>query len=262
MRGAVVRDVVSGDEYEVTATATLVCADVFRTPQLLFASGIRPSALGRHLNEHVFQTGRVSVDPVAVALDAAAPTEDRAGEALNTSYWLPHSGAPQPFNGQFTGSVQFAQDGSVADCSAGIALYVPTEIQASNRVEFSETELDAAGMPKMRITFEYTEEDRRLIKEAQREQERAGRRLGRFDPATDIATLPPGTSLHMTGTVRMGPGNDGTSVCDPDARVWNLTNLYLAGCGVVPTALVCNSTLTGVVTAVRAARAAVAHLAP
>ncbi|MET7662722.1 GMC oxidoreductase [Streptomyces sp. NPDC005463] len=262
VRGAVVRDVVSGDEYEVTATATLVCADVFRTPQLLFASGIRPPALGRHLNEHVFQTGRVSVDPVAVALDAAAPAEDRAGEVLNTSYWLPHSGEPQPFNGQFTGSVQFAQDGSVADCSAGIALYVPTEIQASNRVEFSETELDAAGMPRMRITFEYTEEDRRLIKEAQREQERAGRRLGRFDPATDSATLPPGTSLHMTGTVRMGPGDDGTSVCDPDARVWNFTNLYLAGCGVVPTALVCNSTLTGVVTAVRAARAAVAHLAP
>ncbi|MFE4677380.1 GMC oxidoreductase [Streptomyces sp. NPDC056723] len=55
----------------------------------------------------------------------------------------------------------------------------------------------------------------------------------------------------MTGTARMGADNDGTSVCDPDARVWDFTNLYLAGCGVVPTALVCNSTLTGVVAAVR-----------
>ncbi|MFE2733459.1 GMC oxidoreductase [Streptomyces sp. NPDC056721] len=64
----------------------------------------------------------------------------------------------------------------------------------------------------------------------------------------------------MTGTVRMGADNDGTSVCDPDARVWDFTNLYLAGCGVVPTALVCNSTLTGVVTAVRAARAAFGNL--
>ncbi|MFC9529978.1 GMC oxidoreductase [Streptomyces sp. NPDC057717] len=64
----------------------------------------------------------------------------------------------------------------------------------------------------------------------------------------------------MTGTVRMGADNDGTSVCDPDARVWDFTNLYLAGCGVVPTALVWNSTLTGVVTAVRAARAAVGNL--
>ncbi|MFC9612663.1 GMC oxidoreductase [Streptomyces sp. NPDC056938] len=62
------------------------------------------------------------------------------------------------------------------------------------------------------------------------------------------------------GAVRMGADNDGTSVCDPDARVWDFTNLYLAGCGVVPTALVCNSTLTGVVTAVRAARAAVGNL--
>ncbi|MGP3775360.1 GMC oxidoreductase [Streptomyces sp. SDT5-1] len=259
VRGAAVRDVATSSEYEVTAAATIVCADVFRTPQLLFASGIRPTALGRHLNEHVFQTGRVRVDPAAIGLDGTA-SQDGADERHHTSYWLPHSGKLQPFNGQFTGRVQFGADGSVSDCSAGIALYVPTEIQASNRVEFSETELDASGMPKMSIAFDYTDEDRRLIEEAQQEQERAGRRLGHFDPDADSATLPPGTSLHMTGTVRMGAADDGTSVCDPDARVWNFTNLYLAGCGVVPTALVCNSTLTGVVTAVRAARAAVEEL--
>ncbi|MFF1593898.1 GMC oxidoreductase [Streptomyces sp. NPDC058286] len=264
VHGAVVRDVTSGEEYTVTAAATIVCADAFRTPQLLFASGIRPAALGRHLNEHIFQSGRVRVDLAAIGLDetmlAQERAEQQAGERLNTSYWLPHSDEPQPFNGQFTGSVQFAADGDIVDCSAGIALYVPTEIQASNRVEFSETELDAAGMPKMTISFDYTDEDRRLLKQAQQEQERAGRRLGRFDPETDSAALPPGTSLHMTGTVRMGAHNDGTSVCDPDARVWDHTNLYLAGCGVVPTALVGNSTLTGVVTAVRAARAVVEDL--
>ncbi|WP_443068839.1 GMC oxidoreductase [Streptomyces sp. NBC_01361] len=64
----------------------------------------------------------------------------------------------------------------------------------------------------------------------------------------------------MTGTVRMGPADDGTSVCDPQTRVWDFDNLYLAGCGVVPTALVCNSTLTGAVTAVRAARSVIGRL--
>jgi choline dehydrogenase-like flavoprotein len=58
----------------------------------------------------------------------------------------------------------------------------------------------------------------------------------------------------------MGEADDGTSVCDPDARVWGFDNLYLAGNGVVPTPLTCNSPLTGMVTAVRAARAMTAKL--
>ncbi len=65
--GVRVRDVESGEETDLFADAVVVCADAVRTPQLLFASGIRPEALGRYLNEHAFLTGRVLMD-----LDAAA----------------------------------------------------------------------------------------------------------------------------------------------------------------------------------------------
>jgi C-glycoside oxidase len=58
----------------------------------------------------------------------------------------------------------------------------------------------------------------------------------------------------------MGPADDGTSVCNTDGRVWGFDNLYVAGTGVLPTALACNSTLAGTVTAVRAARALVNSL--
>ena len=66
--------------------------------------------------------------------------------------------------------------------------------------------------------------------------------------------------MHFTGTVRMGPVEDGTSVCDPHGRVWGFDNLYVAGNGVLPTVVVCNSTLTGMTAAVATARAVAEQL--
>lgn len=61
-----------GAESQLLADAVVVCADALRTPQLLFASGIRPEALGRHLNEHAFITARVllDLDRFGIGLDA------------------------------------------------------------------------------------------------------------------------------------------------------------------------------------------------
>ncbi|HWC23901.1 MAG TPA: GMC oxidoreductase [Flexivirga sp.] len=258
--GVRLRDVQTGAVSDLGSDVTVVCADVFRTPQLLFASDIKPDALGCYLNEHAFLTGRASVALDRIGIEPALLAQERSGEWSHTSFWLPHSDAAQPFNGQLSGTVRFSPEGEPVDSFAGLAMYVPTETRRANRVEFSATELDAAGMPRMRIRFERSERDLELVELARSYQQRAGARIGHLDPATDSVLLPPGTSLHMTGTSRMGPTDDGTSVCDPDSRVWGFDNLFLSGCGVVPTALVGNSTLTGVVTAVRAARAAAQQL--
>jgi choline dehydrogenase-like flavoprotein len=63
------------------------------------------------------------------------------------------------------------------------------------------------------------------------------------------------------GTVRMGPEDDGTSVCDSFSRVWGVPGLVLAGNGLIPTANSCNPTLTSVAIAVRGAQALAADLA-
>lgn len=253
--GAVVRDLADGTEYVLTAAVTALCADVFRTPQLLFASGIRPPALGRYLNEHMFLTGRADLDLAALGLDTAELAAERSGSSAHAPFWLPHSDSAQPFNGQLSGTVDLDEAGRPLAGEAGLALYVPTEVRRHNRVEFSETDVDAVGLPKMTVVFDYSDADAALLDRARADQQLVGRRLGSFDPAADSLLLPPGTSLHMTGTVRMGEADDGTCVCDPDAKVWGLANLYLAGCGVIPTALVGNSTLAAAVTAVRAAGA-------
>ena len=72
--------------------------------------------------------------------------------------------------------------------------------------------------------------------------------------------LAAGSSLHYQGSVRMGPFDDGTSVCDTDGRVWGTRNVYVAGNGVIPTATACNPTATSVALAVRSARALVGAL--
>jgi choline dehydrogenase-like flavoprotein len=252
--GAEAREVATGRSHDVRALVTVVCADAIRTPQLLFASDIRPPALGRYLNEHAFLSGRVLADPdrLGFALSEVAP--QAPGEVLTEHLWVPHSGPAQPFHVQIANQVHVDEEGRTLAYSVGPCFYIPTEIQEENRLEFSDDVPDAAGMPRITAHFSYTDQDRRLIDRAREDQRRTAEALGPFDAETESALLPAGSSLHFTGTVRMGPVDDGTSVCNPDGRVWGFENLYLAGNGVLPTALACNSTLTGMTTAVRAAR--------
>jgi choline dehydrogenase-like flavoprotein len=259
--GARTRHVGTGRHDDVEAAATVVCADAIRTPQLLFASEIRPAALGRYLNEHAFLSGRVLTDPARLGFSLGALSAQRTDESMTEHLWVPHGGPAQPFHVQIANQVHVDEDGSPLAYSVGPCFYVTTQIQAENRLEFSEDRTDAAGMPRITVHFSYTEDDRRLIDRAREEQRRTAEALGPFDPETESALLPAGSSLHFTGTVRMGPADDGTSVCDPQGRVWGFDNLYVAGSGVLPTALACNSTLTGMTTAVRAARSLVERLA-
>lgn len=256
--GARTRNIVTGEVGTVEAAQVIVCADTIRTPQLLFASGIRPAALGRHLNEHYFLTGQVNADIEKLDIDLSLLTPPTDREWASDCLWVPQSGPGQPYQVHIMTKVLIDDDRTPVGFGIGIEYYVKTEIQPDNRIEFSDDETDAIGMPRIRTHFQYTDADRDALELARADQAEAARLLGDFDPATESAVLTPGSSLHLTGTVRMGAADDGSSVCDTDGRVWQFENLYLAGNGVLPTALVCNSSLTAMTTAVRAARAVAA----
>jgi choline dehydrogenase-like flavoprotein len=258
--GLELEDVHTGERTVLEAERVVVAGDALRSPQLLFASGIRPPALGRYLNEHAFVTGRVFVEPEHLGGVEVPALAD--GEWMSDSLWIPHSGAAQPFHWQIGISPMYSEDLTRAVAmSVGISVYVPTEVRAESRIAFSDAEVDALGMPRATIHYDYTDGDRALIDRAMHDQRAAFEALAGPEAVGNSLLLPPGSSLHYSGTVRSGATDDGTSVADADGRVWGVEGVYVAGNGVLPTAVVGNVTSAGAVTAVRAARAIAADLA-
>lgn len=259
--GVVVRDLASGDEHEVAARFVVVAADALRTPQLLWASNVRPHALGRYLNDQaqiVFAARLRDMPP----LGADAPATGLA-EYSGVS-WVPFTEG-MPFHGQImqldASPIPLAEDDPVVPGSiVGLGLFCAKDLQADDRVAFDDEHVDGYGMPAPRIHYTLTARDHEVMERAREEIVRLGEAVG--DPLDSRPfTLPLGSSLHYQGSTRMGVVDDGTSVCDTDSQVWGVPGLSVAGNGVIPTSTACNPTLTSVALAVRGARKIAAVLA-
>ena len=253
-----VKDMRSGESREVSADAVFLAADSVRTPQLLFKSGIRSNALGKYLNDHGQVLGLAEL-PKELVADTVKPERIGALAPHSGVSWIPYDRDTFPVHAQIMQmdaspiplhEMEEARPGAYV----GVGLFVPKHVQEKDRVEFSETETDYYGMPKPTIYYELTDEDHRRFEEAKGlltgVMETIGKPLG-----NGAIVMPPGSSLHYMGTVRMGATDDGTSVCNPDSRVWGFDNLYVGGNGVIPTETAGNPTPTSVAFAIKAARA-------
>lgn len=254
--GVEVKDVRTGEVSTVRARHVVVAADALRTPQVLWASGVRPEALGRYLND---QAQIVFASRIRDAVAGVGGGRSGAGlDEQSGVSWVPFTDE-MPFHGQImqldASPIPIAEDDPVTPGSiVGLGLFCAKDLQPSDRVEFSDAELDHYGMPAMTIRYTLTERDRATIDRAREEIVRLGAAVGEpLDPAP--FTMPLGASLHYQGTTRMGTTDDGTSVCDRESRVWGIDGLHVAGNGVIPTATACNPTLTAVALAIRGARA-------
>lgn len=249
--GAELVDRRDGRRYTVRARRVVVCADSLRTPQLLFASGVRPKSLGHYLNDQlqIFGVARLRDEWVA------EPARTRSAPVV--SYVLiPYITDVRPMQGGIVlkpkgGSGPAVGEGLQAS-EAMLPWWGAKDVRFGDAVEFSETEHDFYGMPAMTIHYRLTDTDRHTIERMQANIARAAALVGEL--LTEPTLTPPGSSLHYQGTVRMGVSDDGESVCDPYGRVWGTDHLYVGGNGVIPTATACNPTLTNVALAVRAGR--------
>lgn len=258
--GAILEHLPTGKREEVRARVVIVAADAIRTPQLLWASGIRPTALGRYLNEHPFIFTFVELDDDLVERTGTARYDSsKRSEPTIGVFWVPFDAPGHPFHGQIMHmDVSPIQIETHANRNAGPAKHIvglgwgcPKEVRAEDHIVFSETERDHLGMPKLNFKFSLTARDQEAIAQAKREQAIAAAAFGRQITEGQQTLMPAGTSLHTQGTVRMGEDDDGTSVCDGYSQVWDFDNLFVGGNGVIPMATTSNPTLTSVAMAVR-----------
>ncbi len=234
-------DLASGTPYQVAARQVVIAADSLRTPQLLFASGVRPAALGGHLNEHPYIAALFRVD------GSSGEAGDPAPGALMPSSgvtWIPFEDARFPLQ------VQVHQRSNLL--SAG--LFLRNEIRPGTGWSSATRPGTGGTCPACACNYALSDLDRAVVDQAMG----VAADIGRACTATPLdgwpQLMPSGSSLHYQGTVRMGAEDDGDSVCDRHGRVWNTENLYVAGNGLIPTSTACNPTLTSVALATLGAR--------
>lgn len=271
--GVVVEDLRTGTTRSVEADAVVVAADAFRSPQLLFASGIRPPALGRYLTEHPVVITTIAVDAERMKRFATEEELDRELErrAINPAdpvaavNRIPYTEDEHPFSLQvmYAEKPPFVLDPAnpLADNRWGY-INMGYGLRKHPRVEdgatFTDDELDYRGLPNFTIDYALTERELAEIDQAMVLLRRAAGALGTF--VAEPRLLPNGSSLHYQGTMRMGPVDDGTSVADPYSRVWGFENLVVGGNALIPTATSMNPTLMSMAIAVRGARRLAADL--
>jgi choline dehydrogenase-like flavoprotein len=240
-RGTVTRvhlkNLLTGEMSEVTGSCVVIAADAVRTPQLLFASGIRPAALGRWLNEHAMLRLQFS-------------RQQRLPWSGEAAWWVPSDRGREKLSGQITAF----QESDDSPTEYQLNWFSGTSLDADNRIEFDGSDL--LGMPKARFYYALSSEDEQWIYAARRDIRHAAEALS-APGDREVELVPRGLSLHYTGTVRLGRVDDGTSVASSDGRVWRTRNVFVAGNGAIPTAMTCNVTLTAAALAVGTARSVI-----
>ena len=273
IKGALIEHLPSGKKEEIEAKIVIVAADAFRTPQLLWASNIRPKALGHYLNEHPFIFTFVELHdfgfripdseipapkseiPVPKSETPIPKSEIPIPKSLGV-FWVPFDAPHHPFHGQIMHmdlSPMKTETYNNPKHIVGLGWGCLKEVKYNDRIVFSKTEKDYWGMPKMNFKFSYTKKDKKAIEQAKTIQLQAADSFGKIIKDGDQTVMPAGTSLHYEGTTRMGETNDGTSVCNSYSQVWGFENLFVGGNGVIPMATTSNPTLTSVAMAVRSA---------
>lgn len=266
---AEIQDLTQWQTLEVRANLYIVACNAYLTPQILYASNIRPEPLGRYLTEQpmsfcqiVFKQGivdRIESDPRFTKRvqehrrlhpSDPVPIPERDPEP---QVWIPVSEG-RPWHCQIhRDAFHYGEVGPNVDGRLIVDLrwFGIVEPRKESRIRFSDVYKDSFGMQQPTFEWYQSEEDRNKQHRMMADMLRAANVLGGFLPGAEPRFVAPGLPIHTTGTTRMGT-DPKDSVVDENSKVWGIDNLYLGGNGLIPRGSASNPTLTSVAMAVKA----------
>ncbi len=257
-----VRDLHTYTTFDIYADLFIVAGGAFLTPRLLWQSNIRPYALGRYLNDNLESSCQIVVNSDILDEMRTIPGNPSRDHSIPISHTDPGPafGFPptpeKPWHGQVhrLGRQFIYWPGVDVRKQVRLTWYGIVDISEDNRITFSEKYNDRFGMPQITIDFRYSWNDWIRAVRMWWDMVRTAYAIGTIQGLPTIS--PPGSTLHLQGTYRMGDNTDEgkrTSVTDSFSKVWGFDNLYLGGLGNIPTSMANNPTLTACALAVRAA---------
>ena len=229
--------------------------NAYLTPQLLWASGIRPEPLGRYLTEQPMAFCQIVLRQEIVD-GIARDHRFRDKRRRATASAAPDDPVPDPRGRPGAAGLDPGVGGAARGTARSTATPSTTATYRPNVDSRLVVDLrwfgivepryedphdasrtvtsDVFGMPQP--TFEWVLHRGRPAQAAPHDGATCCARpnaLGGFLPGSEPQFVAPGLPVHVTGTTRMGTDAK-DSVVDEHSRVWGIDNLYLGGNGLIP----------------------------
>ncbi|GIC92890.1 uncharacterized protein Aud_009365 [Aspergillus udagawae] len=276
--GAELTDMLTNEILLARAKRYIICAGAILTTGILFNSHIKSEtgypALGRYLTEQTMAVCQVAMrksliqsmwhdprcrehfrkfpeDPLRIPLNDPPP-EITIPVSENYPWHTQIQRDPFHYN-----TVPISIDSRLI---LDLRFFGYVKPVYENYVEFSSEVTDLFGMPQPIIHYRIGNEDSERAQTMMQDMINIAAGLGDFIPGGEPKFLAPGAATHICGTTRAGKEDDGHSVVDRDSKVWRLENLFIGGCGVIPTQNACNPTLTAACFAIASARKVVEEI--
>ncbi|XP_068712207.1 uncharacterized protein [Montipora foliosa] len=268
---AEVRDLLSKKSYYISADTFVIAAGAVLTGQILFNSGIKPTALGHYLCYQPMAYCQVILLQSVVDSIMEHPKWRKMVEEYRETHpddpvpipptdplpqcWIPVSEG-RPWHCQVhRDAFPYGKVPPNIDSRLVVELrwYGRMEPRFENCVEFStkDDNKDTFGLPQPTFKVKLSKEEGATAHLMMEDMLVAAKNLGGFLPGSAPNFQKPGSALHITGTCRMGTSEE-DSVVDIHSKVWGYDNLFLGTCGVIPTGTACNPTLTAMAIAIKA----------